>query len=238
MVVIPETHIHIEKRRIPDPAAETEIIRYFLEAGFRVVDQAQVASIREAEQIKLSLAGDDRAATAVGLEYGADIIVIGEAFSEYQRELTNSLTSCSARVEARAIRTDTGEIITAHGIHSSGADSTEQLAGKKALTSAGNELAKYFAQRFKNIRVDSILAQINISPVAFDQLKEISLALEKIPGVTGIGNSTLNYGIARMDVRFQGSLDELGSAISRLVFEGFKLSIVGFSANKFEVKVE
>src|SRR5690554_6211442 len=41
MVVIPEEHL---RRLVPDPAAETEVIRRLVDAGFRLVDQTQVRS--------------------------------------------------------------------------------------------------------------------------------------------------------------------------------------------------
>jgi hypothetical protein len=238
MVIIPETHIHVEKRKIPDPAAETEIIRQLIERKFRVVDQSQVAIIRDTDQVRKSLQGDDKAAIAIGFDYGADIVVLGEAFSEYQQDLPNGLVSCSARVEARAIRTDTGEIITAHAMHANAADSTELLAGKKALASAGNKLAEYFAQKFQSIHADSVILQMVISPVNYEQFRDISSALEEMPNVTGVKRGSLDQGLAKVDVRFQGSIDEFGNSISALEFNNFKLNIVGFSENKVEIEIE
>lgn len=238
MVIIPETHIHVEKRKIPDPAAETEIIRQLLDYKFRVVDQSQIAIIRDTDQVKQLLAGNDRLATAVGLDYGADIVVIGEAISEYQQNFPNGLVSCSARVEARAIRTDTGDIITSHGVHASGVDSTEMLAAKKALALAGNKLAEYFIQKLQNVRTDSILAQIVISPVDYEQFKQISLSLDEISNVTSTRHASLNQGIATIDVRFAGSINELCEVISSIQFENFKLNITGFSENRIDVKIE
>lgn len=141
MVVIPEHHL---TRKIPDPAGETEIIKRLLEKGFKVVDQSQIAKIRYGDQVKAALEGDVNLAVKIGLQYGAEVIIIGEAFSESAGRGIGGMESCRARVEARAIKTDTGEILVADGRHAGGLDITEAIAGKKALQKAGGELGDYF----------------------------------------------------------------------------------------------
>ena len=106
MVVIPEQHL---RRQIPDPAAETEIIGQLVGERFYVVDQKQVAEIRYSDETLAAARGDLEAAAAIGRKYGAEVIITGEAFSEYvgQKE---GMVLCSARVEIRAVKTDTAQI--------------------------------------------------------------------------------------------------------------------------------
>ncbi len=144
MVIIPEVHI---QRRIPDPAGETEIIRQLIEAGFRVVDPSVYDAIRGSE--RLANAQDNAsAARDIGREFGADIVIIGEAFSERSQSNTqNGLISCRARVEARAVRTDDATIIAANGLHAGGAEITESGSSKQALKNAGALMADYFLSK-------------------------------------------------------------------------------------------
>lgn len=148
MVVIPETHLR--RPRIPDPAAETEIVRQLVEAGFKVVDQASIRPIRYSPEVERALEGDIAVLRQLGRRFGVDIVIIGEAFSDLVGrtpihdpilKTTTELVSCRARVEARAVRVDTGEIVAADGVHVSGAEATEELASKKALQNAGAKLA-------------------------------------------------------------------------------------------------
>jgi len=145
MVVIPETHLG---RRIPDPAGETEIIKRFLEAGFDVVDQAQVQKIREDEVVARGWR-DDKVAQELGRRYQAEVIIIGEAFSEFAATLEREMVSCRARVEAKAVETATGQILATDGREGSAADISENIAGKKALRDAGSELASYLIERIR-----------------------------------------------------------------------------------------
>jgi len=238
MVVIPETHIRTVRRKIPDPAAETEIIRKLLDYGFRVVDQEQIALIRDSDQVKQALRGDDKAAVAIGLEYGADVIIVGEAFSEYLQDLPGNLVSSRARVEARAVKTDTGEIIAAHGFHASGVDGTEFLSGKKALMNAANDMVKYFVKKFATLRTDFILAQIVVSGTNYTQLKTLNSVLEDSPQVAAVQASNLTQGVAKLEVRFRGTIDELGDFISNLEFEDFDLEVTGLSGSRIEVEIQ
>lgn len=138
MVVISETHLG---RRIPEPAGETEIIRQFLQAGFRIVDQEQTRHIRDSEQVRQALAGDIEAAQSLGQRYGVELLIVGAAMSEKALSggLLGELISARARLEARAVRTDTGDILVADGQVASGVDITEYIAGKKALAEAGKK---------------------------------------------------------------------------------------------------
>jgi TolB-like protein len=160
MIMIPEEHIHRQApRRIPDPAGETEMIRKFVESGFRVVDQSQVKKIRDTKEGKAATKGDTQSAVAIARQYGAEVIIVGEAFSENLPRPTQELQTCSARVEARAIDADTDIIIAANGKEAHATDATEETAAKKALRTAGGLLAddmiKQITDRWKGVKQES-----------------------------------------------------------------------------------
>ncbi len=77
-------------------------------------------------------------------QYISDIIVKKWDF------LYLRFTTCRARVEARAIRIDTGEILATDGKHASGLDLAEAIAGKKALKNAASELATYLIDQISS----------------------------------------------------------------------------------------
>ncbi|MEM0965293.1 MAG: CsgG/HfaB family protein [Verrucomicrobiota bacterium] len=102
-VYIPEEHIG---RRIPDPAAQTELIRLLKASGFTVLS----------DQSKNE----------------ADVLITGEAFSEFGMRFRN-LLSCTARVEIQVTDPKTGEIILADARNGVALDIAENVAGKTAL---------------------------------------------------------------------------------------------------------
>ena len=84
-----------------------------------------------------------------------DLFVIGEAFSEYTGE-NYGFKSCRARVEVKAIDTETETIAAAASQHAVAADIGELIAGKKALRSAGGRLGLDLAERLADYWVRTV----------------------------------------------------------------------------------
>lgn len=242
MVIIPEQHI---QRRIPDPAGETEIIRSFIEAGVHVVDPQVVAQIREGERFNLALNNDNEAA-ALGAEFDADYIVIGEAFSESVGQ-RNGMHSCRARVEARIVRTTDGRIMSTNGLHASGLDVVQNIAAKSALKAAGNKIANYFlgqlctqaSQQMKNITAlaSGKTAEVFISNIDFSSFMIIAQQLEKLPEVQQIVKKQMSGNTGRIQISHTTILEEVAMALYKQERE-FKLEILSFNNNKLELTIQ
>jgi curli biogenesis system outer membrane secretion channel CsgG len=143
MVILPEFHI---SQRIPDPAAETEINRKLIEAGFKVVDAAMFATIKNGARFA-DAAKDPKLAISLGREFGADIVVYGEAFSQ-RTGTQGAQVTCRARVEIKAVRTDDASILISNGLEAGALDNAEFVAAKSALRSAGTLVADYMLEQF------------------------------------------------------------------------------------------
>jgi curli biogenesis system outer membrane secretion channel CsgG len=247
MVVIPEVHI---TQKIPDPAGETEIIKKLVEKGFFVVDQKQIAAIRDREKILTALK-NPQAAASLGAEFGANIIIIGEAFSELAgRE--EKLISTRARVEARAIQTDNARILATDGKFGSGLDIAEFVSAKTALRNAGSQWADYFIAQICQVSntnltgsnssggsTTSVLSspiEIMVSGISYIQLKRFTDKLATIPGVQNV-EKKLTGNVARIDVQFDGDAEKLADVISETSFGTLRLNIVGLSGNKIEIGI-
>ncbi len=135
MVVVAERHVGAA---VTDSSGEAEIIRLLLQKGFTVVDQAQVRKIHEGDQLKQVLDGNITAAQLLGRQHGAEVLILGEAFSEsaLQGVMMGGMVSVRGRLQAKAIRADTGEILTAEEAVAPALDVSEQVAGKKAISKA------------------------------------------------------------------------------------------------------
>lgn len=215
MVIIPEIHI---QRKIPDPAGETEIIRQFLKAGFKVIDPSVYNNIRNSDRIK-SAASDASSASSIGREYGADIVVIGEAFSERAPD-QGSMISCRARVEARAVSTKDASILAAHGTHAGGVDITESSSSKVSLANAGKLMADYLLSQFceggngssggasGNSSTSSNTTSVKISRIDFTAFKKIQTALEKNDLISNVTKSFTGKD-GTFKVKHSGSTDDV-----------------------------
>jgi hypothetical protein len=146
LIIIPETVITTP--RVPDPAAETEMIGGFADAGFSVLaialDRNSLEVLRAVDAVK---SGNLLPAQEIGRRFGVHVIIIGEAFAETSGQRVEGLVSSSGRVEAWAVRTDESVIIAAKDFHASARDIFPTIAGKAALRRAGGKLGDFMIVR-------------------------------------------------------------------------------------------
>jgi hypothetical protein len=141
-VVIPEVML---QRQVPDPAGETHVLKALIDAGFKVLEQTEIAGLRYDSQVTASVKAANKAAD-LGRKFKVDVIVIGEAFSQSTGQF-GGFQSWRARLEARAIHVDTAEIICALDGEASGADASDAVAGKKSLANAGAKVGKQLVEK-------------------------------------------------------------------------------------------
>ena len=196
MVMIPEHHI---SRPVPDPAGETEIIRQFIEFGYDVLDPSQIIALQERNNIQEFISNPDKAAE-FGRRFGSDIIIVGEAFSEFASNMNGGMVSCRARVEARAIDTKTGKILSTNGMHAGGTDLSEAVAGKQALKNAGGQMAQYFINSLcaMNMNISSTQQRTNKNSVATTYL-DIQVSNMTFSNYRAIDNSLKQFDWIQVD---------------------------------------
>lgn len=235
MVVIPEVHI---SRPAPDPAGETEIIRQLTNAGFRVIDPSVYASIRANNSINARLK-DASEAAALGAQFGADIIIVGEAFSELAgRE--GSMFSCQARVEARAISTTDASIIGADGQHAGGADVSELTASKMALRNAGAQMANYFIGAICNRSVGAGSAGakrliVDVANASFSSLSSLEQSLKTNSAVSSV-KKNMSGNIATIEIQHSTTTDDIANILMNT--SSVKLEITEFGSNKIGILIQ
>ena len=241
MVMIPEHHL---QRLIPDPAGETEIIRQFAEKDFWVADPQQVSEIRELDQAKRAAQGDNAAAAALGRQFKAEIIIVGEAFSQLaEDDGLGGLFSCRARLEARAIYCDTGQIVAAHGVHAPGLEITEELASKKALAEAGGKFADYMIKEIIRKWAASVVQgtsiTLKITNVTFKQLVLLEQYLKaEISVVQRFHRRHFDSEgkIAEIEVDLKGDTQQFSTEMVLKEFPDFEIEVTNVTAKTVDVR--
>ena len=237
MVVIQEEHL---SRKVPDPAGETEIIRKLIDKGFEVVDQGQVTKIRYNNQVQAAIDGNLKLAAKIGASNGAEILIIGEAFSEAARGITGGLISCRARVEARVIRTDTGKIIYADGKTAGDLDTTEAIAGKKALRKAGGKLADTVVNeilaKWQDDVTNTASVVLVIEGLDFKSLIQLKNKIRStVRGIQNIHERSFSANRAVWEIDLKGDAQYLSEELVTRDFKPFLIDIKNFSANKITI---
>ena len=126
-VRIPERHL---PRPIPDPAAQTEIVRILRLCGYEVVD---------------TKGRDDKKKLL-----GVDVEIKGEAFSEGGGRI-EGLISSGCRVELQAVEAGTDKVLIADRHSGSAVHLSEHMAAKSALQKAGHVLGYRLAERLAKV---------------------------------------------------------------------------------------
>jgi hypothetical protein len=246
MVVIPEEHRREQRPvPIPDPAAETAIMRALVRTGFKTVDKEFVKQIRDSRVVKELMRGniDQRQLYDLRQRYGADVVVVGEAFS--QRVPPPSVVGdtnfifCRARVEIKAILTETGEIISADAEHGSGRDLAEELASKMSLEQTAATLAP---RLINDLLVGGYggagraTANVEVEISGWRKLSDAQRfldALEKVRGIRRVHMSEFKGGVLFAEVEIDQNLKKrLAQIIEEL--PGFEIEVESASGSKIE----
>lgn len=135
---------------------ESLAISNLIENDFDIVDQEMVRANLKKEQKMLKIAGDTRGAVSLGLQFGADIIIVGEAVAKpsAKRIGGSNLRSYQAVVTLKAIQTDNSKTIA-----SASEDATviglEDITGSsKALKAAGQKTLDKLIPDLKNTVIE------------------------------------------------------------------------------------
>ncbi len=128
---------------------ENEVIKRLVAFGFTVVDQKVIQSKMSPAQLKA--ASDEDLISQLGSI--ADLIVIGQASSQFSSKLADNFLFCRSRGAIRALRTDTGRVIANVDLEGKAPGNTKEKAGIKSLQvlskKVGTELVRQIEEGLK-----------------------------------------------------------------------------------------
>jgi hypothetical protein len=209
LVVIPEQHL---TRRIPDPAAQTEIVAALIDAGYKVIDGEQARRNTSAAVWDRIAQGGPKArdeARRLGAKVGAEVVVTGEAFSQLvtSRPVETDLGNVTqfivrARIELRAYRVASSEIIFSGDEQITGApELTEELGSKESLKAAAEAIAPRLLDKLDKLSTStSIPVEIEVRNVSFSQGNSLREALRKALAAVDISEGDYESGTWKFEV--------------------------------------
>lgn len=233
-VIIPEYHL---RAAIPDPAGETAVVRKLIEAGFsRIVDARQIQNIRYTNTVKSILQGNRDEAAAFAGTRGIDYLIVGEAFSTRNSTLYG-LVSCSARLEAKIIKADTGEVVATHGLYGTGVHSSEFIAAKMALNEAGEKMGDYLAEQLMAFASNPEKGvQLVIKGItSYSKISTLVKELTQLRGVKNVYIRSYNGGIVTIDINYTYAPKTLATELEKL--SGINLSITDTANSSIQAEI-
>jgi hypothetical protein len=221
--------------------AEITLIEELAGKGFDVVDSAAVRKgITQAQGLRV-LEGDEQAAAAIGLQYGAEYSVIGKAFAKLGTAgiYGTNLKTVHATVSARLIRNSDARIVASASAKANAAHLDEVQGGAIAIEQAAREIADKLDAKFRELAVVSgSEVVLNISGLkSFRQLDTILQVLENsVPGVEKIAIGNFTSGTALLTMAYRGEIRELATFLVREGFPGFRLEPTHVTSNRIDLK--
>ncbi|MDA8083008.1 MAG: flagellar assembly protein T N-terminal domain-containing protein [Nitrospiraceae bacterium] len=225
--------------------AEATIIEKFINAGFNVVDADTVKANISRDKALRILEGDNKAAAAEGLKYGAQIVITGKAFSKsaIRHIRGTNMQSIQATIQARVIKTDTGKVIASKSETGAQAHIDEVQGGALALKEAGeklsDELIDMIVKQWSGEvygRSQEITVMIS-GLVSYRHLAAIKKRLEKeTQGVKAVHQRSFTGGVAELMIDYGGKSTNIADELANRKFTGFRLEPTNVTPARIDLK--
>jgi len=223
--------------------AENVITEYLISNGYSVVDTELIKTNIDRDKALQAMMSGPQAAAALGLQFDADVIIVGKAIAKGSAEhiKDTSFRSYQARVSLKLIKTDTAEIL-AYGSKSAAKIHVDDVVGgSQAIQAATTSLieslipramAKLKSPKKKGSqKIKLVIGNVHqIWQVA--AVKKILRA--KISGVQGVVQRNFVSGVAVFDVDYTKNSQRLAEDLTLAKPGYFQIKVVGVTTSKVD----
>ena len=228
---------------------EAMAIKKLIALNVPVVDQDMVrANIARSQQMLIA-AGDNRGAAALGTQFGADVVLIGEAVAKpsARRISDTNLRSYQAVATLRAVRTDNSatlaaasEDVTVVGLEDvSGSAKALRGAGEKALDALlPDMLAKWTPGSGQETGAFAHRVELTVGGV--DQLWKLNALRDSLRGrpsdVRSVAQRSYTAGVAEFSMESALPPEELAEALVLSPPDGLKLQVLDVGGGRIQAR--
>ncbi len=220
---------------------ENTFVNIFTQKGF-VIDHATASKefqITAAYRVQDLTASQ---AKTLGNQVDAEVVIVGKALSKLYGDIGGGMKSVQANLTARAVRTDTGEIIATVTTNAATIHITEETAGIEALkkvsrTAATEMMGKILAVYSREVgstRSVNIMIK-GLNKTQFVKFKDV--LRHQVRGIKDLHERSFNGTTARISVDSRVSTQSLSDTLSLSDFGTFGVEVTGSTANSLELRV-
>lgn len=215
-------------------------------SGFTFIDPEVLSG-----KLTLETIGADpnvQKAREIGRLAGAEVVVVGRAIAKPLGEMAidnGTFYSAVANVSARAVRTDTGEVIAAAEFTSTAGKGFEQTtAGRNALSEGGRQLARDLFTKIGKVwaREQSGLKRIAMVVKGVDDYARLaafkSVLVNSVKGVKDVQQRSMEDGRAELDVSLAGTAEGFATELATRKFQGYACKVRKVTPNAVEVELK
>ena len=238
--------MRISKRNAADlRVVENAFMDRMEKSGFTFVDAEVLQG-----KVRLEAIGADpnvQQAREIGVKTGAEIVVVGRAIARPLGEIpidSGTFYSAAANVSARAVRTDTGEVVAAAEFTApAGKGFQQSTAGRGALSEAGKMLARELFTRVGRAwtREQSGVRRIALAVRGVEDYGRLAsfkgALLQSVRGVKDVQERSMEDGRAELEVSLAGTSQAFATDLATRRFQGFTVKVRKVTSNAVEVEL-
>ncbi|HOE00134.1 MAG TPA: hypothetical protein PLD40_02550 [Kiritimatiellia bacterium] len=234
---------------IPTAEVEAMAIRMLLDQGVQVVDQDMTQSNLAKGQELFRMAGDNRGAAALGLQFGADVILIGEVVAKpsARRISDSNLRSYQAVATLRAVRTDNSVTMASASEDATVIGLEDVVGSAKAIRAAGQKSLEQIIPAMLQSWVRSggkstpQLLHVTLHVGGVDQLWKLRAIREQLKGMpreaTDIVQRSYTTGAAVFELDSLVAIEELAEAIVLHPPADIQFQVLDIGASSIHLKI-
>lgn len=222
----------------------TEISRLLGDKGFDLVDKAMLEAVKNRDQARQALAGNTAAGRILGLQLGAQYVVLGKAVAQDAGEAYPGcgLKSLQASLQLKLIQSQTGLVlgsVVKNGVaaHISPLTGATMALKKTAKKTVDEFLVDTITKSFQDFLNNGAPLKLHVTGVkAFQQYKLIVSTIETTKRVVNAKKEGWNKagGLLVLDLRFKGTSEELADLLDGRRLGNNSLEVVDFAPERVD----
>lgn len=224
--------------------AERLITQTLLDRGIEVVDADFIKSSVTRDKLLHAATGGPNAAAAMGLRFGAEIVIVGEALAKgAATKLKNSeMRSYNGSITLKAIKSDSAQVLST-SFKSAARMHVDDIAGgsaaiQQATASALEEFIPALLDRYAPSSTNANQVRLLVSNVSqLWQLSVIKDTLRQQKSASDVVQRNYVSGVAEFDLNWRGGTDTLAEELTLANPEYFKLRVLAISPGKLDLQL-
>jgi len=224
--------------------SETGMTERLIEAGFEIIDHrgAREKPLVNWDNFDKPALTDQEAAT-LGAGLKANVVLLATSTASLSTNIMGSdMRSFNATVTARAIRTDSAELMFNFTRTAAAANEDDIIGGKEALANVGNlagqELAEQLAVVWQRQAGRPAVVELSIQGTGhLGSYVKLRKALNSISGVEGIQVKEIKPNEATLLVEYKGKAKDLAAALMLQNFQSFGINISEVTDNSLRIEL-
>lgn len=225
--------------------AETALMDAFMEKGFRFVDRATIKRNTDQATAVAIMEGNVNKAASLGRSVGAEVVITGKALAKATvvEAYGTRIPSQQATVTARAIRTDTGDIIATGSSDGKFSHIEDVAGGTKAIQQAceklSNDLIEKILNRWQMDISSGGVMTLKVQGITdYTQLSKFKGALKYyVRDLASVTQRDWSGQYATLEIEMKGNADDLAQRLGGKNIEGIHVQVIGMTQNSVTVKL-